>query len=429
MVPKCSFRVRGALSRATHSARNCCRTYRASCARRQPSDQRLRILFCGSEEFSAFSLRALSEYARSPESNIDSIDVVTRKDKHVGRGLQRVKSPPIKTVAEELQLPLHQIDTFTGWAPPSYGQDRNSPSVPNLVIAVAFGLLVPPRILRSAAYGGVNVHPSLLPQFKGAAPIQWTILQGLETTGVSLQTLHESKFDEGVVLDRISTPIQNPQTCTFSQLRHQLGPVGAALLVKGLREKRYLSHDPIVTGSKLEQTSYAPKIRKQHAAIDPQVHGSRQILRMQRAFSTVWAYSQNIDGKVLRVVTDSIGELETPLPDFFRPSVAAIPIGVPYGILSAGKRPEHGGQAPLFLNTIDGRLGINTLTVSGAALGHALSSAAKGRLLEHHSEHLTSPDGEVWDIYKFCYPLHGETDGLPAIIPEVDGTPVGNPTG
>lgn len=67
---------------------------------------------------------------------------------------------PIKAVAKELRLPIHEISTFTGWQPPVYGNEHIS-----LVIAVSFGLLVPPRILNLAQYGGLNVHPSLLPAY------------------------------------------------------------------------------------------------------------------------------------------------------------------------------------------------------------------------------------------------------------------------
>jgi methionyl-tRNA formyltransferase len=426
MILRCAIRLKRILNRSPASARTYCRPSTVSSSSREQPDERLRILFCGSDEFSAFSLRSLSEYAKSPESNVGSIDVVTRKDKRAGRGLKSIRSPFIKSVAEELQLPLHQIDTFTGWTPPSYGQSHESPATINLIIAVSFGLLVPPRILRGAAYGGFNVHPSLLPRFKGAAPIQWTILHGLATTGVSLQTLHASKFDEGVVLNRTPVPVRNSQTCTFNQLRDQLGPVGAELLIKCLREKRYLSQGSVLKDLVSERTSYAPKIKKQHAAIDPQLHGSRQILRMQRAFETLWAYAHDLDGNIVRVLSSSmiadglsLPEHSSLIPECVRPTAASVPIGVPYGIISGGRQPTQAGEAPLFLNTIDGLLAIKRLTVGGAPAGSALTASAKGRLLEHHV-HMESSSGQIWDVYKFCAPLGGEIDGLPTIVPAAD---------
>lgn len=408
------------------SLRNFCGSATASSAGRSQSNQRLRILFCGSEEFSAFSLKALAEYARIQESNIASIDVVTRKDKRVGRGLKLVRAPFIKSLAHELKLPLHQIDTFTGWNPPRYDQDGDPDSAINLVIAVSFGLLVPPRVLRGAAYGGLNVHPSLLPRFKGAAPIHWTILHGLRTTGVSLQTLHESRFDEGVILDRVSISIENPDTCTFKQLRDQLGPVGAEILINGLREKRYLSQGSAVKSFEAEVPTYAPKIKKQHSAINPQLHGSEQILRMQRAFETLWAHAQDLEGNILRVLTNSVavGDISSPefsalVPEALRPVAASIPVGVPYGITKTGRQPAHANDAPLLMNTVNGLLVIHQLTVGGAQRDNALVSSAKGKLLEHHI-HLESLAGDTWDVYKFCAPLRGEADGLAAIVPETE---------
>lgn len=135
----------------------------------------LRILFCGSDDFSITSLQALYNEARQESDFIKSIDVVCRPGKRTGRGLKTLReglirrllllllrSPqavPIKRAAEQLQLPVHEIDTFTGWKPPIVSNHEF-----NLVIAVSFGLLIPPRILQAAKFGGLNVHPSLLPE-------------------------------------------------------------------------------------------------------------------------------------------------------------------------------------------------------------------------------------------------------------------------
>jgi methionyl-tRNA formyltransferase len=423
MIRRRGIRCPGILYRTTLAARYLSRSYTVPSSGRHQSEDRLRVLFCGSDEFSAFSLKALAKYATLPESNIKSIDVVTRKDKRAGRGLKSVRSPFIKSLTEELQLPLHQIDTFTGWTPPTYGQSSESANSINLIIAVSFGLLVPPRILRSAAYGGINIHPSLLPRLKGAAPIQWTILNGCRTTGVSLQTLHASKFDEGVVMDQIPVPIQEHSTCTFNQLRDQLGPVGAELLIRGLRGKRYMSEDRPLEDTNPEQTSYAPKIKKQHAAINPALHDSHQILRMQRALKNIWAHAQNVDGEPSRVLTHSViggAALQKHLdliPATIRSTAASLPIGVPYGIVRGRRQPTQAGCAPLFMNTTSGTLGINYLTIGGAPQGSALVSSARGRLLEGHA-HTMNDSGEVYNIYKFRAPLRGEPDGLPTIDPE-----------
>lgn len=118
------------------------------------SREPLRILYCGSDDFSVAALRKLNHERIEHPDHIESIDVLCKSPQRVGRGLKKVRQVAIKNVAEELGLPLHQISTFTGWQPPSI----------NLIIAVSFGLFVPARVLSTAKYGGLNVHPSSLPE-------------------------------------------------------------------------------------------------------------------------------------------------------------------------------------------------------------------------------------------------------------------------
>jgi methionyl-tRNA formyltransferase len=408
-----SLRARVIASFAFSSVKQCPLRYASTATTVEKPGERLRILFCGSDQFSACSLRALAKYASSLESNIESVDVVTRNDKWTGRGLRRLESPPVKQVAQELELPLHQIDTFTGWSPPIYDETSKPPSVVNLIVAVSFGLLVPPRILRGATYGGLNVHPSLLPQFKGAAPIQWTILHGLKNTGVSLQTLHDSKFDEGLVLDSVAVSIEDPHTCTYVQLREQLGHVGAELLVKGIQEKRYLSHKPTPSTNE-QEASYAPKLSNRHMSINPGLHNAGQIVRMRRAFGKLWAYAEDWDGQQVRLILGRVYAQEThELLSEAIDIVASIPTGVPYSVIENGQDMRQTDQ-PLRLNTTDGLLIIDTMTVAGSRLGNATASAAKWGLLKHYAT-FRDTSGKKSDVYKFCGPLRGEYDGLPTV--------------
>ncbi|CCC12397.1 unnamed protein product [Sordaria macrospora k-hell] len=121
----------------------------------------LRILFCGSDVFSCYSLKALHAEHKANPGLIKSIDVMVRTGKAVGRGYKEIRQVPIQNLAEELSLPIHIRDTFTGWSLPQTAGSDGEPI--NLIVAVSFGLFVPPRILGQAKYGGLNVHPSLLP--------------------------------------------------------------------------------------------------------------------------------------------------------------------------------------------------------------------------------------------------------------------------
>ncbi|KAI5360226.1 putative formyl transferase [Septoria linicola] len=222
----------------------------------------LRILFCGSDEFSNHSLRALNELKQAKPDKISSIEVLCRPDKRTGRGLKHVHEVPIKSLAQSLELPLHQIDTFKGWSPPSHF---------DLVVAVSFGLLVPPRILNTAKYGGLNVHPSLLPDLRGPAPIQHALLQRRTHTGVTLQTMHPSKFDHGKILSQTSLPgIEIPEDATVDNLVNRLGPLGAKMLKDGISKDLYLHPEQADNANSVDEAelTHAPKITSEDAHVN-----------------------------------------------------------------------------------------------------------------------------------------------------------------
>ncbi|KIW05136.1 uncharacterized protein PV09_03687 [Verruconis gallopava] len=229
---------------------------------RQKTCDRLRVLFCGSDDFSVASLRALhQEMVDGSPADIDSIEVVCRPGKRTGRGLKTITHPPIRAVAQDLGLRLHEIDTFRHW---------QAPLDINLVIAVSFGLMVPRRILEAARYGGLNVHPSMLPDLRGAAPLQHTLLQHRKWTGVSVQTLHPTKFDHGVVINQSPFPgVPVAKGSSTLELRDVLAPLGAELLLHTLRNKLFvdpiqpvtLSEEQIRTLTGNMGIAAAPKIR------------------------------------------------------------------------------------------------------------------------------------------------------------------------
>ncbi|KAJ4331832.1 Methionyl-tRNA formyltransferase [Ascochyta clinopodiicola] len=258
----------------------------------------LKVLFCGSDDFSITSLRALDDARRRVPGLIDEIHVAHRPAKPTGRGLTTLREVPITHAARDLSLPIHTFDTFTGWTPPfSY----------NLVIAVSFGLLVPPRILSLARYGGLNVHPSLLPDLRGSAPIEHAILKQREYTGVSVQTLHPTQFDQGVVLAQTSAPgIRIGEHETAGELKERLAVVGAEMLVDVLKTRKFIS--PLEDVSWYAQTNkptdYAPKITKQDAFIDFPSMSMDQILAVHRALGDTWCKLPNGDRLVMHEVVN-----------------------------------------------------------------------------------------------------------------------------
>jgi methionyl-tRNA formyltransferase len=170
---------------------------------------------------------------------------------------------PIRHVAtEELNLNTHEIDTFTGWTPPVHF---------NIIIAVSFGLFVPPRLLNAAEYGGLNVHPSLLPDLGGPAPIHHTLLKHRTRTGVTVQTLHQKHFDRGDILAQTPPPgLEVQPDATPSDLVSQLGKHGGQMLVDVLRLRAYVP--PIADAGWYGQSGgpidHAEKITPEHTYVD-----------------------------------------------------------------------------------------------------------------------------------------------------------------
>jgi len=234
-------------------------------------------------------LRALhSEQVQNP-GTISSIDVLIRPGKRVGRNLKKVREVPIKAVAQELGLPIHERDTFTGWNLP-----KRDESPINLIIAVSFGLFVPPRILRSVEYGGLNVHPSLLPDFRGPAPLHHTILQGRTHTGVTLQTLDQKSFDHGIILAQTPHPgleIPNSDRVTYSKLLEFITPKAADLLVQGIRNQVFMPPVQEVKSGKAvedQELIHATKISPKERQINAKNGISVDIEKRYRALGRLW---------------------------------------------------------------------------------------------------------------------------------------------
>ncbi|QPH05188.1 hypothetical protein C2857_002821 [Epichloe festucae Fl1] len=257
----------------------------------------LRILFCGSDEFSCASLRALHREHVRDRGLVEALDVMVLPARKTGRGLKMVSQVPCKTLAEELGLRIHQRETFRMW---------DLPHGTNLVVVVSFGLFVPRRILSSAKYGGLNVHPSLLPDLRGPAPIHHALLRGDTHMGISLQTLDDEAFDHGTILAQTPSPgMPIPADASFQGIMHDAATKGAAMLVQGLRDGLHVPpHRDVgwkaahLEGRKLQ---HAPKITKADGRIEPE-WTAEQFARRIRVLGSVWTNAVNEKGVQKRVI-------------------------------------------------------------------------------------------------------------------------------
>jgi methionyl-tRNA formyltransferase len=213
----------------------------------------LRVVFMGTAELSCASLRALCE---SPDYQV--VAVVTQPDRPKGRDL-KLQPSPVKELALSVNLPVLQPERARAedfLAELRAGQ-------PDLIAVAAYGQILPQSILDLPRYGCLNVHTSLLPKYRGAAPIQWAILNGEAETGVTIMKMNAG-LDTGDILAQEKTeilPADNGET-----LHDRLAGLGARLLVATIPGyvAGWIQSRPQPT----EGASYAPKIKKQDGQID-----------------------------------------------------------------------------------------------------------------------------------------------------------------
>ena len=182
----------------------------------------MRIVFMGTPDFAEESLRALLEAGE------DVAAVFTQPDKPRGRGMRESFSP-VKALAAERGIPVYQPVTFKDGA----ATELLRTLAPELLVVVAYGRILPQAFLDVAKYGSINVHGSLLPKYRGAAPIQWAVLNGDKTTGVSVQYM-AAAMDAGDVIAARETEIGEFETA--EELFDRLKTLGAELLAETVRK-------------------------------------------------------------------------------------------------------------------------------------------------------------------------------------------------
>src|ERR1700675_2296559 len=212
----------------------------------------MRIVFMGTPEVAAFSLQRLF---KAPEP---VVGVVTQPDRPAGRGRKTILSP-VRRAAE-----IHGVPTL---APekirdPSFF-DVLSKWAPDLIVVVAYGRILPRQILELAPHGCLNVHYSLLPKYRGAAPVPWAIIGGEEKSGVTTMRLVE-KMDAGPIF--LQREISIAPNDTTASLQAKLAPVGAELLLETIAGLKAGNLTPQVQDE--SKVTYAPVLKKEDGLLD-----------------------------------------------------------------------------------------------------------------------------------------------------------------
>lgn len=244
----------------------------------------LRIVFMGTPEFACPTLQVLIDRGENV------VAVVTQPDRPKGRG-QQMQAPPVKELAQKYGIPV--LQPLKVRAPEAIEEIRALK--PDLIVVVAFGQILPKALLDIPPKGCINVHASLLPRYRGAAPLNWCIINGEAETGVTTM-LMDVGLDTGDMLLKKTTPIDPDEDA--QSLHDRLSAIGAEALAETL--------DLLVAGRLIpekqddSQSCYAPMLKKELGCID-WTQGAQEIKNLVRGI-TPWpgAYTY-CDGKMLKI--------------------------------------------------------------------------------------------------------------------------------
>ncbi|MEH6566434.1 MAG: methionyl-tRNA formyltransferase [Halopseudomonas sp.] len=244
----------------------------------------LRILFAGTPEFAAAHLQALIDAGHN------LVGVYTQPDRPAGRG-QKLAMSAVKKLALQHQLPVYQPEKLRS----AEAQAALAALQPDLMVVVAYGLILPQAVLDIPRLGCINSHASLLPRWRGAAPIQRAIEAGDSESGVTVMQM-EAGLDTGPMLLKVATPISNTDTGgSLHDRLADLGPPAVLQAIAGLAAgtlQGELQDDALAT--------YAHKLNKQAAAIDWQRPAS-ELDCLIRAFNPWPLAHASLDGQPLKV--------------------------------------------------------------------------------------------------------------------------------
>jgi methionyl-tRNA formyltransferase len=242
-----------------------------------------RLVFMGSPDFALPTLKALAGY-------YDVVGVVTQPDRASGRG-RELKAPPVKTLALELGIPVMQPEKLR--LPEAMEQLRAWS--PELIVVAAFGQILKKDVLDLPRFGCINVHASLLPRWRGAAPINAAILHGDEETGVTIMKM-DVGLDTGPMLSQRSIRLMPEDTA--GSVFESLSTLGADLLIETLPQ--YLSGKLVPAPQPEEGATYAPMLKKEEGQLNfmQDVH---ELERRVRAFNPWPGAYMDFEGAILKI--------------------------------------------------------------------------------------------------------------------------------
>ena len=257
----------------------------------------MKIVFAGTPDFAVPTLQALLD------SEHQICGVYTQPDRPAGRG-RKLTASPVKALAVSANLPVFQPENFKQPG----ALEQLAALEPDLIVVIAYGLILPQAVLDIPKFGSINVHGSLLPRWRGAAPIHRAVMAGDEKTGITIMKVVK-KLDAGDMLYKIECPISAHSTS--SELHDQLADLGAQGLIQVVNQ---IEQGTLIAEPQDEAlVTYAHKLEKNEAVLDWQ-KSAVELDRQVRGLNA-WPVAQTLyQGEVLRVWRSEVIEGECDLP-------------------------------------------------------------------------------------------------------------------
>lgn len=260
----------------------------------------MKILFMGTPDFALFSLKSLVEYSNNGE--IEICGVITQPDKPKGRGYALLP-PPVKQYANEIGIPVYQPTTLNDDSFSTLLSELN----PDLIVVVAYGKILPKNVIDFPKYGCINVHGSLLPEYRGAAPMQRAIIDGKDKTGITIMYMAEG-LDTGDML--LKRELKINENDNFENIHDGLGQLGAQMLIDIIPELK--NGTAIRTPQDEALSSYAKKITKEDCLIDFS-KDAKTVHNQIRGLSPIpLGFTHTPSGKLLKLIESKIADENTP---------------------------------------------------------------------------------------------------------------------
>ena len=244
----------------------------------------MRIVFMGTPDFAKESLEAVYNAGHK------ILAVVTNPDRPKGRGMKLIASP-VKEFAVEKNIKIYQPEKVKNNIEFIEEIKRLQPDA---ICVVAYGKILPKEILEIAKFGCINVHGSLLPQYRGAAPIQWAVLNGDKTTGITTMYM-DTGMDTGDMI--LKEEIEIGEDDTTGEIWERLSKIGANLLVKTLKQIKDGTAPRIPQGTDF---SVAPMLDKEMSKIDWKNKSAKQIKNLVRGLNPIMGTYSYLDGKKIK---------------------------------------------------------------------------------------------------------------------------------